>query len=171
MIVTTLCEFYVTAHNSGTLQEAQIWITIASELCDCTFTGVSKSDLENNPNFSGTDTEFDFFYLLISVLLCHLYPFSLFGTPAAIRQKSSMGGSIQVGERHISMERGLAAAGRPIAAATEAGGCGIRRLQLIQGGSLVQAGVSEWHWGRPTGEEDKHKTTVVITVREFLVYL
>ncbi len=41
------------------------------------------------------------------------------------------------------MERRLAAAGGPVAAPAEAGGRGVRRLQLIQGGSLVQAGVPE----------------------------
>lgn len=64
-------------------------------------------------------------------------------TSAAVREKSRLGGPIQVGERHVSMERSRAAAGRPVAAAAEARGCGLRRLQLVQGGSLVQAGVSE----------------------------
>ena len=57
-----------------------------------------------------------------------------------------------MGERHVSVERGPAAAGRPVAAPAEAGGRGIRRLQLVQGGSVVQAGVPERHGGRPTGE-------------------
>lgn len=75
----------------------------------------------------------------------HSYLLSLSDTPAALRQKSSMGGSVQVGERHVSVERRLTAAGGPVAAPAEAGGRGIRRLQLVQGGSLVQAGVSERH--------------------------
>lgn len=58
----------------------------------------------------------------------HSYLLSLSDTPTALRQKSSMGGSVQVGERHVPVERRLAAAGRPVAAAAEAGGRGIRRL-------------------------------------------
>lgn len=69
-----------------------------------------------------------------------------------------------MGERHVSMERRFTAAGGPVAAPTEAGGRGIRRLQLIQGGSLVQAGVSERHRGRPTGEEDIRKTILVMVL-------
>lgn len=64
---------------------------------------------------------------------------------AAVRQKSSMGGSFQVGERHISVERHLTAAGQPGAAPAEARGRRIRRLQLIKGGSFVQASVTERH--------------------------
>lgn len=75
-------------------------------------------------------------------------------TPAAVRQKSGLGGSIQVGERHVSVERHLAATRRTVAAPAAAGGRGIRRLQLVQRGSLVQASVSERHRRRPPGEED-----------------
>ncbi len=82
-------------------------------------------------------------------------PLHLSPTSAALRQKSSLGGSVQVGERHISMERCSTAAGRPVSASAEAGGRGIRRLQLIQGGSLIQAGFSERHRGRPAGEENQ----------------
>lgn len=59
-----------------------------------------------------------------------------------------------MGERHVSVERHLAATRRTVAAPAAAGGRGIRRLQLIQRGSLVQASVSERHRRRPPGEED-----------------
>ena len=57
--------------------------------------------------------------------------------PAVVRKKSSLGGSIQVGERHVPVERRLAASRRAVAAPAEAGGRGIRRLQLVQRGSLI----------------------------------
>lgn len=61
-----------------------------------------------------------------------------------------------MGERHVSLERRLAASRRTVAAAAEAGGRGLRRLQLVQRRSLVQASVPERHRRRPPGEEDTH---------------
>lgn len=49
-----------------------------------------------------------------------MYTQHLTSVSAAVREEGGVGGPVQVGERHVSMERRLAAAGGPVTAAAPA---------------------------------------------------
>lgn len=65
--------------------------------------------------------------------------------PPVVWEACSMGGPHQVGERHIPLELSGPAARLPVPAAAAARGRGLRRLQLLQGGGVLQTGLTERH--------------------------